>query len=261
MRKIENVEELHTILLDLGKEFHRICVKHDIPYYMLGGTMLGAVRHKGFIPWDDDMDFGVSRKDFKRCMSVLEKELPPKYRVLTMDNSESLLIDIVKISDTRTLTNELYKENVSEKIGVNIDIFPLDSKKRKGGRWKIISLLLSLQNYVFLSATSRPFIKKLVAVCLKTIFFSLSKKTIINFVNRHLVEHEGKYLANIYGAWGAKETVEKEIMGKPILYPFEDVEFYGVENPSAYLASLYGDYMKLPPESKRHLHLTNIYWK
>ena len=77
MREITDIKECHEILLGIAKQFVEICDKHNIKYYMLGGTMLGAVRHKGFIPWDYDMDFGVMRKDFDALMSALNKELPP----------------------------------------------------------------------------------------------------------------------------------------------------------------------------------------
>ena len=78
MRKIEDIKELQSILLDIAKEFHRICTMYEIPYYMVGGTQLGAVRHKGFIPWDDDMDFGVPRVYFEKLKVLLEESLPDK---------------------------------------------------------------------------------------------------------------------------------------------------------------------------------------
>lgn len=261
MREITSPRELHSILLDIAKEFHRICVKHDIPYYMVAGTMLGAVRHKGFIPWDDDMDFGVPREHYERLKSVFQKELSEKYNVFTMDNSESLLINILKISDMRTEIFEIYKENLTERIGVNIDIFPLDSVDKKTCKRKTIQLLLRLQGYIFLSIKSRTFIKKIIALSLKILRPFLSRNTIINYIEKHLIGKEGRYITNIYGAYGARETMAEDVVGNPVLYEFEDTSFYGVANPSAYLSLLYGDYMELPPESKRHLHIKDVYWK
>lgn len=77
MRKIETAEELHGILLAMAKTFHKICVEEDIPYYMVAGTMLGAKRHKGFIPWDDDMDFAIPRAYYEKAKNVLKTKLPP----------------------------------------------------------------------------------------------------------------------------------------------------------------------------------------
>lgn len=263
MEAIKDTKQLHAILLDLAKEFHAICVRHSIPYYMLGGTMLGAVRHKGFIPWDDDMDFGVPREHFASLATLLEKELPAHAGVLTIDNSDALESDIIKIHDSRTLIHERLKENVKESYGVNIDIFPLDRTPFAPGssQGKKIGLLLGIEGYRFQSMKSRPFSRKIVAAAIKTLLFPLRKKTLINYINRHLICSEGEYLANHYGAWGDKETVRAEVMGEALLYPFEDTEFYGVHDPDAYLSSLYGDYMQLPPEDKRHLHIDGMYLK
>lgn len=260
MKQITDAKELHGILLDMGKEFHRICTENSIPYYMLGGTMLGAVRHKGFIPWDDDMDFGVPREHFEKLKDVLKKELDSKYSVRTVLDSKALLMDIVKIMDNRTVLKELYKENVKDNA-INIDIFPLDRTTSKNGNCKKINKLMIFQSYRFLSVKSRPLIKKIIAIALKVVFFWMNKRMVIRYINQHLIEKEGPYISNVYGAWGPKETVLREVMGTPILYNFVDTQFYGVEHSDTYLKSLYGDYMQLPPENKRHLHLLGAYWK
>lgn len=263
MKEIKTSEELHGILLDIAKTFHRICESHNIPYCMLGGTMLGAVRHKGFIPWDDDMDFGVPREYFGRLKDILREGLQGYYEVLTIQNSETLLVDIVKIHDKRTVIREIYKENVVEEFGINIDIFPLDrtTSPKRNIKQKILNTLISLQYYRFLSFTSRPFLKKWVAAVIKLLLFPLNKTTIIKFINKWLIVNKGEYIANHYGAWGSRETVPSEVMGIPKLYKFESTQFYGVEKAHEYLTSLYGDYIQLPPEGKRHIHVTGMYWK
>ena len=260
MKQITDVNELHEILLDIAKEFHGICTENGIPYYMLGGTMLGAIRHKGFIPWDDDMDFGVRREHFNRLKDVLRAKLDPRYKVLTFPDSDAMYYDFIKIVDTRTMLKELYKEHVTEN-GINIDIFPLDHATSKKGNSKKIEHVLRLHSYRHLSIKPRPMVKKIIALAVKTVFFWWKKDTVIRYIDKHLIEKSGDYIANVYGAWGAKETVPKEVMGKPVLYAFENTEFYGVAMPDAYLKSLYGDYMQLPPAEKRHLHLVGAYWK
>ena len=260
MKQITDVNELHGILLDIAKEFHRICTENDIPYYMLGGTMLGAIRHKGFIPWDDDMDFGVRREHFNRLKIVLRTQLDAKYKVLTFPESDVMYYDFIKIVDTRTRLEELYKENATGN-GINIDIFPLDPATSKEGNSKKIERVLRLHSYRHLSIKPRPMVKKIIALAVKTVFFWWKKDTVIKYIDKHLVEKSGGFIANVYGAWGAKETVPAEVMGKPVLYAFENAEFYGVAMPDAYLKSLYGDYMQLPPAEKRHLHLVGAYWK
>ena len=261
MRPITDINDLHGILLGIGKEFHRICTENDTPYYMLGGTMLGAVRHKGFIPWDDDMDFGVPREHYEKLKQVLAKQLAPTYKVLTIENSDALCFDFIKISDERTVMNEIFKENAKDKFGVNIDIFPLDRSVNKKGVAKLVSVIKMVSQYVWLSTKQRPLHKKVVAFTLKILLFWCNKIVVRNFINKHLLSDKGDYVSNIYGAWGDKETVKENIMGIPRLYKFENVEFYGVAHPELYLKSLYNDYMQLPPEDKRHIHITGAFWK
>lgn len=261
MKEITTAGELHAILLDLGKLFHNICVKHDIPYYMLYGTMLGAVRHKGFIPWDDDMDFGVPREHYEKLKEILNKELSREYGILTVEKSDVLLVDIIKIQDKRTVINELYKENIKEKFGINIDIFPIDSSHGSIRKIRMKDFMLRIAMYRFLSSKKRNSIKKIIAFILKIVLFWLNKRMIINIMNKFFIENDGMYMISNYGAWGTREIVNKEYIGKPVLYDFESTQFYGVENAHGYLSSLYGDYMQLPPEGKRHIHITGMYWK
>ncbi len=258
-----NIEEQHTLLLEISKVFHQICANHNIPYFMLGGTMLGAVRHKGFIPWDDDMDFGVPREHFETLIRILEDELPSPYKLLTMDNSDILLTNYLKIDDTRTIIKERYKENAHDTFGVNIDVFPLDECNGKKGKLSknfLIQTLVKVQLYRFLSARSRPWYKKLIAYTIKTLLFGIKKRTIINFIENHLLT-KGQYFANHYGFWGCREIVSKGFFGEGELYKFEDTKFCGVIDYDGYLKALYNDYMQLPPEEKRHIHHVSTFWK
>lgn len=263
MREI-TAEELHVILLDIAKEFHRICEKYNIPYYMLGGTMLGAIRHKGFIPWDDDMDFGVPRRFFKDCINALQKELPSHYKIYTIDNSDYILNGTIKISDERTFLKEIYREDSDENIGVNIDIFPLDETNDNLAvlsKNKIIRILISLHVYKHLPTKHRVWHKKIVAYMIKVLFIAMKKDTIINIIEKYFIPQKGDYIANHYGAWGIKEIHHRDVMGIPTMYPFEDTSFYGVENYDSYLRKMYVNYMDLPPKVKRHLHIINMFWK
>lgn len=261
-----NLDECHEILLALGKEFHAICIENAIPYYMLGGTMLGAIRHKGFIPWDDDMDFGIPRLYFDRFIEACAKRNMGHYKLYTKEDSSMVTNDVLKFADTRTIIEETFKGKMEDdNIGVNIDIFPLDpntgNKSKYSINWKI-EKVLKVKGYVVLDDRNRPFLKRIVAKVMKCFF---SAKTLDAYVCRLMkqeAENESlEYYANYYGAWGMKETISKEIFGTPTLYNFEDTVFYGAEYPDAYLKSLYNNYMSLPPENKRHIHLVGCYWK
>lgn len=263
MRRIESLEEEHKILLEIAKEFHRVCVKHNIPYYMLGGTMLGAVRHGGFIPWDDDMDFGIPRRYFSEFFKIAEKEFPSHLRISTVYNSRRITGGFAKIDDTRTYMVRSLFRGEDMKIGVNIDVFPIDYADNDFSRYsknRIISRLLQIQAYRLLSLQDRPLPKKVVALFIKAVLSPLRRGAIIDFIVKHLIVDDGPNMANHFGAWSIKEIVPREVMGTPTPYRFENIELYGVEDADRYLKSLYKDWHQLPPDGKRKIHALEIYY-
>lgn len=260
MKEITDVEELHEILLDIAKAFHEICVSSQIPYYMLGGTMLGAVRHQGFIPWDDDMDFGIPRPYFCKAVKVLREKLPSNLSIYTIDDYATTT-GIIKIADNRTTQNAILAQNKDANIGINIDVFPLDYAFSPTNPGRLINMMITIQRYRLLKSSFRSLSKKCIALLAKFLLFFSSRRFIIDIIEKYMLPTSGDYIANYYGAWGQKETVKKEFMGTPILYKFESAEFYGVEKADSYLTALYKNYMQLPPKEKRHLHIKNMYWK
>lgn len=259
MNKITNIGELHAILLAIAKVFHQICVKEDIPYFMVAGTLLGAVRHKGFIPWDDDMDFGVPRPYYEKLKKVLKKELSYPYKLYT--NEEGIVwTNYYKIADERTMHSHSWDSNKYKEFGVNIDIFPIDFVKSPWKR-RFIDVLCKLVGYKIYSAKDRPLPKKIVAYMVKGMMCFITKERVARFIDAYLVEKEGEMMTNIYGAYGAREIMPKEYFGAPVLMDFEETKLYGVAKPHEYLQTMYGDYMKLPPEEKRRVHIIDMYWK
>lgn len=261
MKQITDIKECQAILLDIAKQFVDICDRHNITYYMLGGTMLGAVRHKGFIPWDDDMDFGVMREDFDTLLVALDKELPKQFKAYTWKNSRNILGQVVKIADERTETHELYKEGFTP-MGINIDIFPLDYTNGRNKCKRALSHLIKrVYAYKYLSLKSRSLLKKIAAIIIKPLLFWMSKATYTSWVTSLDSSDDGNYIVNNSGIYGAKEIISKDVWGEPKKYQFEDTQFYGPADADSFLKHIYGDYMQLPPEGKRHIHLTGLYWK
>lgn len=246
----EEITVLHERVLEIGIIFHNILDRHSIPYYMLGGTMLGAIRHKGFIPWDDDMDFGIPRAYYNDALLALENELPTRYRLLRSTSGQTLY-DCTKIEDTAT---EIEEGSTEKGRGVFVDIFPLDYGN---GKWGITSRNWWIRSFMALNNFKGNW-PQCVKLKIVAVFVRLFPCNFFLSLSHRILSSGGDHIINYGGYWGAKEVVDKEIFGNPQLYDFEGYMFNGVENPDKYLQKLYGNYMELPPEEKRHSHILSF---
>jgi len=254
-----NVNECHKYLLGMAQIFHNICVENNIPYFMLGGTQLGAVRHHGFVPWDDDMDFGVPRDYYVKLLEVLKIKLPSNYVIHCLDDDD-YCYGYAKLEDVNTVIKESGRAGLT--FGVNIDIFPLDHTNNNIAilsKNHFVNFLIKIQVYRFLNLDSISRFRNILRRCLIILTSFLNKRSIPIFIEKHLVKNKGDFWANHYGAWGMKEIISKNIFGVPTIYEFAGIKLYGVEKPDDYLKHLYGNYMELPSEDKRHLHIEHLY--
>ena len=253
---------IHARVLAIAKEFDRICTKHGIPYYMLGGTMLGAIRHKGFIPWDDDMDFGVPIAYYDQLEEVLKEELPSKYRCCTHKNHPCVIHNYLKIEDRETVLDDRVRFSLplSEQLGVNIDVFPLCRCKLDDPIMKKVTYYKTLLGS-FMNSRSTP--NSLPKYIVKTFLRFIAGRSPIKVNNKmDLLLHEadtGDCLGNLLGHWGTKEIIPFDWYGSDVRYRFEDTSFVGLKSYDQYLTKLYGNYMQLPPEEKRVPHEKNVF--
>lgn len=252
-----DVKTLQAKLLEMAKYLHNFCVEHGIKYYMIGGTMLGAVRHKGFIPWDDDMDFGMLREDYDKLLS-LKNELSVDYTLNDHISDKNFKYGFCKMYDENTT----YIESVLDTDyvgGVYIDIFPLDNagndlekakKLHKKIKWR-----RRLRSILYTKGERKSKIKDVLVKVGQAILPESNKWFEWPYdVLKKYKGDDSRYLMNVYGAGYEKEIVEKDVFGEPKLYEFEDTQFYGVADYDKYLTSLYGDYMTPPPDDKRKKH-------
>lgn len=256
-----DIRGVQLCCLAIAKEFAKICEKHNIPYYMLGGTMLGAIRHKGFIPWDDDMDFGVPYEYYDELISLLKEELPEPYKCSTYKDSKCVFFPFFKIEDTTTVLNDMQLPvPIDEKIGVNIDVFPLIHCQPTSELYPTIWKTTRRSGALY--ANSRT--HKLTNVC-KSIIRTVWPISKVQYIDRvfNLFENveKGPYLGNICGRWRIKEVVPIEWYGEKCTFPFEDTCFVGIQEYDKYLKQLYGDYMKLPPADQQFVHSANAFKK
>ena len=242
--------------------FHNFCVEQEIRYYLLAGTMLGAARHQGFIPWDDDIDVGVPRSDYEKLMQLLREPVDGYVGECAKFHEGKVSCAYGKLYDTRTtlIENSRYKV----KRGIYIDIFPLDgfgNTKEEGleyfKRIKLMENLLAAR--VCAVRKGRKFVKNAAAVAGKLL--PINDQKLILKIDAACAKRDFDscaYVGNMMSVYREKEMMPKSYYGKPTLYDFEGMQVYGVEDAEGYLTHLYRDWRKLPPEEKRvstHEHI------
>lgn len=251
---------LQKKLLPMLSWFHEFCVDNNMNYYLLGGTMLGAARHQGFIPWDDDIDVGMPRKDYEAFLKGTKGKRFGAYVVEGIDTDHNdFYYGYSKIYNIETTLIENTRYKI--KRGIYIDLFPLDGV---GNDESEISAVFNpiLRKYQLLLARTcairenRKWYKNLVIRCARSLPFIDNKKLMLQIDEMCKTHDYSKcdYIGNFYGNWGIREVVKKEVMGTPTLYRFENLLVYGASDYNAYLTSLYGEWRKLPPKEKQVTH-------
>lgn len=250
--------------LEMATWFHELCKRYNITYYIVSGTMLGAVRHNGFIPWDDDIDIGLPRSSFEKLLEISKtvNDENGLYYIESYENGNSdFVYPFAKIYDKSTTLIENNRFNL--KRGLYIDLFPLDGigidKNDAVHNYKRIRFLLRfLGIQIYGTNPNRKIYKKIIIFLVRLFtkpFFNLNK--FLNKINaickeRNFEDYE--YVGNLVGAWGEKEIMKRSTFGEPKLYKFENIELYGAEKYDEYLTCLYGEWRKLPPIDKRYTH-------
>ena len=271
MKKI-TLEEQKKIELDILKYTKKICDKNNLRYYLAGGTLLGAIRHKGFIPWDDDIDILMPRPDYEKFSEIMKNE-NNRYLLLTPEQDDYYYL-FNKLVDKNTILNE-YWTNPIKNMGVYIDIFPLDGFPDDEKEYNIYADKL-LKEYNDLTNSRIDGYKmaiyrwKRVVKCIIKYPLYFAKK-IIPWKKRqlNLIDNMKKYkyedsknVAFILSAYKKKEILNKKIYDDIILVQFEDEKFNAPSGYDDYLKALYGNYMELPPIEKRKTHhFFDAYWK
>ena len=246
--------QLKEIELEIFRSFIQLCGQLNLKYYVLGGTLLGAVRHQGFIPWDDDIDVGMPRKDYETLLALGQQYLPEGLFLQTFQTDPGYPANFAKLRNSHTTFVEYSLKDCSMNHGIYIDIFPLDYYPDAGQRlFEAKKLLMSLRITDAFSTSGMKPATKMVRWISRVLYPSVSgavKKREALFTS---VTH-GEKIANHCGAWGKKEIMPAAWYGDGVLVPFEGMQ---VKAPSCYhewLTQVYGNYMQLPPAEKRIPH-------
>ena len=261
---MDNLRELQLSELSILKETLRLFEKHNIPYYALGGTMLGAVRHQGFIPWDDDIDIGVPREEYER-LEELCRELPKNLHFHSYANDPEYAYYFPRIEDECIQVHSM-KTQRGEILPSWIDIFPLDgmpngalARKLHGRRVLAARALFQVSRFdsiVDVQKKNRPPLEKAAIwltqhLRLQSLF---NRRAAFRAVDRALMRcpyAASGYNINAMGAYKLREMFDKKVFGEGALYQFEDIQIRGPQDYEAYLTQLYGDW-RTPADMGHH---------
>lgn len=258
------LKEIKEVSLKVMDEIDCICKKNDIRYSLGYGTLLGAVRHGGFIPWDDDIDILMTRENYERFLvcaknsdvfSLLEFRIVDNYAYL-----------FAKASDNMTRLIEHNGNRYGCDMGVSVDIFPIDylddtykGAVKKINRMKIKRLLLVAANWKkYFRSKTHSFIFEPVRLLLYLLSRGVNEKRILEGINTYYSrEHEKKYSANaVDNNYGLREIMESYLFEEYVEIDFENRKYSMIKYYDEYLKKIYGDYMKLPPIDKQITHHT-----
>lgn len=260
------MREVQEASLEVLKKIAEICEQEKIAYFFYGGTLIGAIRHKGFIPWDDDIDISMPRPDYERFCQYCEKhkgELAP-FRMLNMDTCEGYPFMLGRMSDDRYVLDVVNEKPFG--LGVFVDIYPLDGlgndyelayQKMKKIRKYPRLLYLSTRRYYHFGITKgwKKRLLKIGAFCYAKLrgkeYF---KNKILSLVDTNCYD-ESRYVG--CAVWGAGDKVyvfDKKKMGKLIFVDFEGGKYRSYEGWDYLLTEWFGDYMQLPSEKDRVPH-------
>ena len=275
-RKLMTLDEQKKVMLNILVEFAKFCDEHNLMYYLDAGTLIGAVRHKGFIPWDDDIDVNMPQKDYDKFIKLTRDSKGYLTDHMQVEYTENTVYPFLKISDDRTILVEFPEQNPME-VGVYIDVFPKYGVADKSWKSKMIckvsEFLGNLHwfcHYSMYAWTRKDsvygILKRLAGKFMSPFFKDANwpvhlQDTIMHRYAKCYPLEKCQYVTTLTNGEFHK-LAPKECFDGFQWLEFEGHQFKGPKDFDTYLHCLYkGDYMQLPPEDKRVHHTTQVYWK
>jgi len=253
------IDTLHRHILQILLTTDRVCREHDLRYYCWAGTMLGAVRHKGFIPWDDDMDICMPRPDYDRFLEHAKEWLPAPLEVLSIETSATYPGSFAKIVDSSTTLIE--REHSDYVAGIYIDVFPIDgapvsawARRLAVGRYKMADKLMYFLHRNPYKHGHGP--GSWPVLLIQRLFTHEWVRRQLRAASMAYDYNASDYVIDYDD--GVKGIFPKSIFGTPLPVEFEGEQVMGLADADTYLRTKYGDYMTVPPHDSQRQH--NFYY-
>ena len=267
------LRELQLTELSMLKAFVAFCKEHDLRYFLLEGTLLGAVRHKGFIPWDDDIDIVMPRSDYNKLLELGRDAFEEPLELCHYSFTPGYYYSFARLNNNKIHIMN-HSANIPRKEAIAVDIIPLDGFPDPGIKrffhklritwWWDLNNLAQFDELVDQKRKRKPLQKCLLSIAsaMKGLFKKIDTKKCLENVNKALASYDydsdTNYVINYLGTWGFHEIIPREYMGEGKEVEFEGEMFMGPADADAMLKMIYGDYMQLPPEGERNWHNSEI---
>lgn len=265
------LKKLQRCELEILNDFHKVCEENGLSYFGFGGTGIGALRHGGFIPWDDDIDLGISRQDYKKAVEIFERDYADKYIVVNAEkfNDFPVMNTHIIIKNSRFITTEDKYGKYPK--GIFLDIFPIDNTpddealrtKHLKKTW-LLSKIFIIKHIPFPHLPLKGFKAKL-AHCITATMWLFLKLVPHKFLYNRCLKACTKYndTETSHAAYCCGSKLCGNVFDKQQLYPlrkikFEDTEVYFPGNLEDILTDEYGDFMQVPPPEKQKNHCPDI---
>ena len=259
MKRIINNQELRLLQIEILDYVHNFCKSNNIKYSLACGTLLGAVRHKGYIPWDDDIDVQLLREDYNKFIQLWTKKNNHPYQLLSLETTQKWVMAYSKICNPNTIM----RDGNYNFYGINIDIYPIDSVIDHNDfieRHNKIMLLYDKQSIC--TRVYKEWWKKILnqIYCFPYTTHNIAKK--INNIAKSKNNKENIYIFEMVAGRTYKNFFLKENFNDVVEVEFEGKKYSALKGWNEYLTSCYNNYMQLPPKEKQiSHHNTEAYWK
>lgn len=264
-------EKVQKLTLYTLNTFIEYCEKYNLKYYFTGGALIGVMRHKGFVPWDDDIDIGMPRKDFDRFHNLIKTDMPVGFGVCNRYTDSNWHFAMSQFIDLESEI-QIHLAEQPRNAHIWIDIFPLDGLPNgEIQRWFRVKNIL-LHRYIVQAANistqvdshrERPWHERVILSICKLLHVDkvINTNKVLNHMEKVLRKSdfdESIWCGNMLGRYREREVVKREWFGEPVDGIFAGQVVNIPENSHEILTVLYGDYMKLPPVEKRETHHVSL---